>query len=116
MNCEGKLVQGLKLVVEAFAEMINENRKVVPASTEIISSEPAERTFKRKQAAEYLQITENALYTATRQGKVKHLKSGNRYLYRKSALDEWIKEELQKSIKIEETEQSQYGKLRKVKV
>mgnify|MGYP002411641638 CR=1 FL=1 len=101
LKTEEKLVQGLRLVVEAFAEIvsqnINNNKDNAPATVDVSKDE----TFKRKEAAEYLQITDNFLYTLTRAGKIKHFRAGNRYLYKKSDLDEWIKNETKKGLKEE---------------
>lgn len=118
MTSEEKLVQGLKLVVEAFAEMILE-RKSLPdtpkTNTPTVNVEKTpDKTFKPKEAAEHLGITEHRIRTLAKQGKLKHFRAGNRYLFRKSDLDEWIKEVTADSLKEPEPE-NEYGKLRRVK-
>lgn len=114
MNSEEKLVQGLKLVVEAFAEMINEKNSTLNSSiSNVVVEKTPDKTFKLNEAAEYLQVTRNMIYTLARQGKIKHFRAGNRYLFRKCDLDEWIKEETEKSI-VKEKHDNQYGKLRKI--
>ena len=112
-HSEEKLVHGLKLVIEAFAEMIKENKDGINNQSNK-KEESLDKTFKLKEAAEYLQITPYRIRTLVKQGKLKHFRAGNRYLFRKSSLDEWIKEETEKSIKKTEPD-NQYGKLRKIK-
>lgn len=89
MNSEEKLIEGLKLVVEAFTEMI----KVQTQSTDLITDKSNIKTFKLKEAAEYLDITEYRMRLLAKQGKIKCFKAGNRYLFRSNDLDEWLKSE-----------------------
>lgn len=112
MNSEEKLVQGLKLVVEAFAEMIREGMNT-PNMQSVDEANSINKTFKPKEAAEYLDVSEYRIRISAKQGKLKHFRVGNRYLFRKCDLDEWIKEETEKSI-VKEKHDNQYGKLRKV--
>ncbi len=117
MSSQEKLAQGLKLVIEAFAEMINENTKALPtpagpAAGEMLNA--SDQTFNLRQASEYMQISHYRLYTLARTGGIKHFKTGSKYLFRKRFLDEWVEQELNGSVKIDEP-QNEYGRLSKVK-
>ena len=116
MSSQEKLAQGLKLVIEAFAEMINENKVLStpagPAAGEMLNA--SNQTFNLRQASEYMQISHYRLYTLARTRGIKHFKTGSKYLFRKRFLDEWIEQELNGSVKIDEP-QNEYGRLRKVK-
>lgn len=72
-------------------------------------------TMKAKEAAEYLGITADRLRTLSKQGKIKHLKSGNRFLYKRLTLDTWLKETLEASIQKNE-EKVGYGRIRKIDI
>lgn len=47
-----------------------------------------------RQAAAYLQISADTLYTYAAKGKVPGFKLGNRWRFKKSRLDEWIEEQV----------------------
>lgn len=113
MNSEEKLVHGLRLVVEAFAEIVKENSNSMNITSNN-KKDACDETFTMKQAAEYLQIAHHRIYTLARKGEIKHLKAGSKYLFRKKALDEWMEQELNKSV-LKEKDENQYGIIRKVK-
>lgn len=97
MDSKEKILKGLNLVVDGIFEIIEENK------TNVVISDPKEEkqfkdTMLLKEAAEYLGISQYALRTATLSKEVKHLKIGNRYVYKKEALDEWVRENLEKSV------------------
>jgi excisionase family DNA binding protein len=72
-------------------------------------------TMKVKEASAYLGITEWQLRTLAKQGKIKHLRSGNRYLFRRHSLDLWMIEVQENSIKKDDDPEIKKG-LWKVKV
>jgi excisionase family DNA binding protein len=71
-------------------------------------------TMKSKEAAEYLGITENRLRTLAKEGKIKHFRAGNKFLFRRNSLDLWLNEVQDGSIKSEFNPILKKG-LRKVK-
>ena len=100
MTTEEKLVQGLRLIVEAFAEMIKENKdnsKIQDNSEQTQSSE--NKTFKIKHAAEYLGVSPYRIWVEVKKGNIEHFKAGNRILIRKSALEKWVRQQEENSIK-----------------
>jgi len=112
MTTEEKLLQGLKLVIEAFAEM---TCKPVNQQSPIIVKDERDQTFKPAEAAKYLQVSEWFIRDMAKKGEIEHFRVGNRYLFRKSTLDKWIIARQQQSIRKEETNTDGYGRLRKVK-
>jgi excisionase family DNA binding protein len=71
-------------------------------------------TLKTKEAAKYLGIAEHRLRLLTKQGKIKHFTAGNKYLYKRISLDQWLDEVQESSIK-KSSEKDDYGKIRKVR-
>jgi len=51
-----------------------------------------------KQAAQYIGVSYWTLLSLARQGKIKHFRVGNRKLFRKSSLDEWMTEQEEASL------------------
>ena len=54
-----------------------------------------------KQLAEYLQITPPALYRMAREGRVPASKVGNRWRFQREVVDQWLREQAQRSISIQ---------------
>jgi len=71
-------------------------------------------TMKSKEAAKYLGIAEYRLRALTKQGKIMHIKAGNRYLYKRKSLDFWLEEIQEASVQNSEGEMD-YGKMRRIK-
>lgn len=72
-------------------------------------------TMKTKEAAEYLGITERQLRTLTKQGKIQHFKAGNRFLYKRKSLDLWLDSELKSSVEQKDEEDTQPGRIQRIK-
>lgn len=56
-------------------------------------------TMTVREAAKYLGIAEQRLRSLTAQGSIRHLKAGNRFLYKRKSLDIWLEEVQNESIK-----------------
>jgi len=82
--------------------------------SETSNDEMKNDTMKTKEAAKYLEIAEYRLRALTKQGKIRHIKAGNRYLYKRKSLDSWLEETQEASIQKREGE-IEYGKIRKIK-
>ena len=63
-----------------------------------LKSQVSNNTMKTKEAADYLGITEYRIRALTKKGEIKHFKAGNRILYKRSALDQWLEEVQEASI------------------
>ena len=70
-------------------------------------------TMKSKEAAEYLGIAEYRLRVLTKQGKIRHFTAGNKYLYKRRTLDQWL-EDVQAASIIKAEDSNALGKIRKV--
>ena len=112
MTSKEKLVQGLTLVAEAFAELVAEknNQPIVIDNAE--KKKPNVMTL--AQAAEYAGLAKNHIRNLVITKKIKHHKAGNKYLINADAIDEYLKQAQEESIKPEDPNNS-YGTLRKVK-
>jgi len=75
----------------------------------INNSDSYRETMQFKEASEYLGITKSRIRTLAINGEIKHFKVGNRYLFKRKALDEWL-EEVQEASIVKET-----GKIRRIK-
>lgn len=64
-----------------------------------LKSQVPNNMMKTKEAAEYLGITEYRIRALTKQGEIKHFKAGNRILYKRDALDQWLYEAQEASVK-----------------
>ena len=97
MDSKEKIMKGLNLIVDGIFEIIEANKINV-----VISDSKEEKQFKDtmllKEASEYVGVSQYALRTATLSKEVKHLKIGNRYVYKKETLDEWVRAKLEKSV------------------
>lgn len=102
-------------ILEQILSELKEIKQILAKNEAInvFTNNTEDRTMKAKEAAKYAGITEWALRTFTKQGKIKHVMVGNRYIYRKSALDEWLREALETSVKTDE-EPTIKGTIRKV--
>jgi len=92
--------------------------KQLLAKTYGLNNEPSKDelkndTMKTKDAAKYLGIAESRLRALTKQGKIKHIKAGNRYLYKRKSLDSWL-EEIQEASVLKSEGEMGYGKIRKI--
>lgn len=99
INTEEKLVQGLKLVVEAFAEMIANasNSKETTNSTE--NSMPDNHMMKVPEAAKYAGLSQNRIRTLMRQGKIEHVVVSNRlFLISKASIDKYFRKAQEESV------------------
>lgn len=76
---------------------------------------PFHDTMNVKEAAEYLGITADRLRTLSKQGKIRHLKAGNRFLFKRVSLDAWLKETLEASIQKSEVKVGN-GRIRRIDV
>lgn len=104
MNSEEKLVHGLKLVVEAFAEIVaekvNQNSKT---NSTTVSVPPEKHMMKVAEAAKYAGISQYAMRMLIKQGKIAHVVVGDRiFLISQAAIDDYIKQSEANSIKKEE--------------
>ena len=57
-------------------------------------------------------VIQYRIWIEAKRGNLEHLKVGNRFLFRRSALDKWARQQEENSVKKEDIN-SQYGKLRK---
>lgn len=73
-----------------------------------------DNTMKIKDAAEYLGIAEHRLRLLTKQGEIKHFTAGNKFLYKRKALDQWL-DEVQEASIVKKEDMEIYGKIRKIK-
>jgi excisionase family DNA binding protein len=55
-------------------------------------------TMTTKEAAEYLGIAVSRVRILAKQGKIKHFMAGNKRLYKKKSLDQWLEEVQEYSI------------------
>lgn len=102
-----QILSELKEIKQVFAENQNNNTDTRKGYIN--------NTMKVKEATGYLGITEWQLRTLAKQGKIKHLRSGNRYLFRRDSLDFWLKEVQEESIKKDDELFEKHG-MKKVKV
>jgi excisionase family DNA binding protein len=79
-----------------------------------VKSEITNDTLKTKEAAKYLGIAEHRLRVLTKQGKIKHFTAGNKYLFKRISLDQWL-DEVQESSINKSIETDDYGKIRRIK-
>jgi excisionase family DNA binding protein len=69
-------------------------------------------TLEAKQAAQYLGCSYWTILEMAKKGQVPHIRVGKRVLFRKNVLDQWMEE--QEKLSIAKTEETGYGKLRRV--
>jgi excisionase family DNA binding protein len=116
LSSEEKLINGLKMVIEGFAEMIAEktaekySQNVEPSN---LYRSNSRRAMTMAEAAAYSGLTKNAIYWLARASKIKHVRIGSKYIFYQDGLDEFIKQSQNNSIKKEEEPKS--GAIRKVK-
>ncbi len=101
---EGVLEQILAELKE-IKQILAKNYSVIDGITKIqitndyVKNDPVtNNTMKTKEAAEYLGISVNSLKVFTKQGKIKYFTIGNRCLYKRMSLDQWLKEIQDESI------------------
>ena len=59
------------------------------------------QTMSVKEAALYLGVSKDIIYELTRKKNIPHLRLGRRILFRKNALDIWMREMEKSSLKVE---------------
>lgn len=106
-------------VLEQILSELKEIKQLLQASQGGIAystkSEYVYDTMKTKEAAGYLGVTEQRLRILSKQGAIKHIKIGNRFLYKRSALDLWLEETQNASVQ-KNIDDEGYGRIRKVKI
>jgi excisionase family DNA binding protein len=104
MNSEEKLVQGLKLVVEAFAEMVANNKTSIEATAKNVEvKEPAPNHMMQvTEARKYANLSDYMIRMLLKQGKIEHVRLGNRkIMISKAAIDKYFKKAENESVKKE---------------
>ncbi len=100
--------------IVALLEQIAEELKKLNGSLSVSSGDD-ERTMFPEEAAQYLGIKYDTLLRWAREGIVPSSKpGGQRVLFRKKALDEFLAEQENRRIPKPEPRQDQQGKLRKI--
>ncbi|MBE2973391.1 helix-turn-helix domain-containing protein [Bacillus megaterium] len=59
------------------------------------------QTMSVKEAALYMGVSKDTIYELTRKKNIPHLRLGRRILFRKNALDIWMREMEKSSLKVE---------------
>lgn len=71
-------------------------------------------TMSAREAAEYLGVSYWMINDMAKKGKIPFISFGSMRLFRKESLDSWIEEQEKLSVEVEEEDNNQYGKLRKI--
>lgn len=105
-------------ILEQIYSELKEIKQLLADNKNIYNEKPKgqfiNNTMKTKEATEYLGIAEHRLRVLTKQGKIKHFTAGNKFLYKRKALDQWL-DEVQEASIVKTEDMETYRRIRRVK-